>query len=211
MKFLNFDRVLCLSPHPDDVEYGMAGTILKFPATWFDLLSLTYGGDFDLSTKPSRRHEITNFWDESACSNVGLHFSPYSKLKEIDTAAWINYIETEFVKKFQYDAIFVPPSQDSHFEHVTVSPFGFALTRTSPISVIEYCSPSVLETWIPNLYVDVLDTLEKKSQCLRTFESQKDRTYFNREAIVYFHFHYPLVKRGLSRVERYRVLQHIVK
>ena len=27
MKFLNCNRVLCLSPHPDDVEYGMAGTI----------------------------------------------------------------------------------------------------------------------------------------------------------------------------------------
>ena len=29
MKFLGFNKVLCLSPHPDDVEFGMMGTILK--------------------------------------------------------------------------------------------------------------------------------------------------------------------------------------
>ena len=33
MKFLNYDKVLCLSPHPDDVEYGMLGTIMKYKDT----------------------------------------------------------------------------------------------------------------------------------------------------------------------------------
>ena len=34
-KFLNFNKVLCLSPHPDDVEYSMLGTILKYNGTKF--------------------------------------------------------------------------------------------------------------------------------------------------------------------------------
>ena len=29
-KFLNFNKVLCLSPHPDDVEYAMLGSMIKF-------------------------------------------------------------------------------------------------------------------------------------------------------------------------------------
>ena len=28
-KLLGFNRELCLSPHPDDVEYSMYGAILK--------------------------------------------------------------------------------------------------------------------------------------------------------------------------------------
>lgn len=208
MKFLNFNRALCLSPHPDDVEYGMAGTILKCDETQFDLLSLTYGGDFDDSTNDSRRDEIKTFW--KGCPNVSLYFSPYNKLKEIDTAAWINYIEVNFVNQKNYDVILVPPSLDSHFEHAIVSPFAMALTRNRPISVIEYCSPSALETWISNLYVDVSDTWRKKSMLLRAFKSQKHRLYFGKEAIEYFHFHYPMAKRGLPRVERYRVIQHIL-
>ena len=49
-KFLGFDNVLCLSPHPDDIEYGMAGTIVKHTDTNFDILILTEGGDFDFTT-----------------------------------------------------------------------------------------------------------------------------------------------------------------
>jgi hypothetical protein len=40
MKLLGFNKVLCLSPHPDDVEYSMLGTILKYTDTQFYLLQL---------------------------------------------------------------------------------------------------------------------------------------------------------------------------
>ena len=44
MKFLNFKRVLCLSPHPDDVEYSMLATIKKNSNTKFDIFCLSRGG-----------------------------------------------------------------------------------------------------------------------------------------------------------------------
>ena len=44
MKFLNFNKVLCLSPHPDDVEYSMLGTVMKHSDTQFDILCMTKGG-----------------------------------------------------------------------------------------------------------------------------------------------------------------------
>ena len=43
MKFLNLEKVLCLSPHPDDVEIGMMGTIFRHDETKFDILCLTKG------------------------------------------------------------------------------------------------------------------------------------------------------------------------
>ncbi len=36
-KFLNADRVLCLSPHPDDIEYGALASMYKFQDTQFIL------------------------------------------------------------------------------------------------------------------------------------------------------------------------------
>ena len=38
MKFLGYDNVLCISPHPDDTEYSMMGTILKYWDTMFTCL-----------------------------------------------------------------------------------------------------------------------------------------------------------------------------
>ena len=55
MKLLNYDKVLCLSPHPDDVEYGMLGTICKYKNTQFDIVFLSQGGDFDQSTAKERQ------------------------------------------------------------------------------------------------------------------------------------------------------------
>jgi len=40
-RFLNFNRVLCLAAHPDDVEYGMLGSIMKYTDTKFDILVLS--------------------------------------------------------------------------------------------------------------------------------------------------------------------------
>jgi LmbE family N-acetylglucosaminyl deacetylase len=50
MKFLNFNRVLVLAPHPDDAEYSMSGVVLKYTDTHFDILCLTQGGDCDSTT-----------------------------------------------------------------------------------------------------------------------------------------------------------------
>ena len=97
MKFLNFNRVLCLSPHPDDVEYGMAGTILKYDETRFDILCLTCGGDFDATTGNPRLEEMKKFWEKSGCRNAFLYFTQHKMLKELGTDAWVNYIETVFV------------------------------------------------------------------------------------------------------------------
>ena len=63
MKFLNFDKVLCIGAHPDDVEYGMVGSMCKFTDTQFDVLILSEGGDFDESTGKSRQMECRNIWD----------------------------------------------------------------------------------------------------------------------------------------------------
>ena len=64
MKFLNFDKVLCIGAHPDDVEYGMVGSMYKFTNTQFDVLILSEGGDFDESTGKKRQLECEKIWND---------------------------------------------------------------------------------------------------------------------------------------------------
>ena len=63
MKLLNYDKVLCLSPHPDDIEYGVLGTIMKYKDTKFEIVVLSQGGDFDESTAEERQEAIEEFLD----------------------------------------------------------------------------------------------------------------------------------------------------
>ena len=77
MKLLNYDKVLCLSPHPDDVEYGMLGTIMKYKDTKFDIVVLSEGGDFDESTAKERQEECKKVWEH--IDNINGHFIEDSK------------------------------------------------------------------------------------------------------------------------------------
>ena len=67
MKLLNYNKVLVLSPHPDDAEYGMLGAMGIYKDTQFDVFVLSEGGDFDESTNISRHNEtrkvlFRKFW-----------------------------------------------------------------------------------------------------------------------------------------------------
>jgi len=62
-KLLNFSNILCLSPHPDDVEYSMLGSMIKFQDTNFTILNLSKGGRFDKTTSEMRMKECKLIWD----------------------------------------------------------------------------------------------------------------------------------------------------
>ena len=64
MKFLNSDNVVCIGAHPDDVEYGMAGTFSRCSDTNFFVIVMSSGGDFDKTTQTSnRKKENTDIWN----------------------------------------------------------------------------------------------------------------------------------------------------
>ena len=54
MKFLDFNKVLCLSPHPDDVEYGMLGSMMKYKNTIKKVLDRHAESQFNISSVAAR-------------------------------------------------------------------------------------------------------------------------------------------------------------
>lgn len=211
MKFLDFNRVLCLSPHPDDVEYSMAGTVLKYIDTHFDILCLTQGGDCDSTSGLDRIREVECSWNETEATNFSLHFTPYKYLKELEEDQWVSYVENNFTSKERFDSIFLPSREDSHFEHRFVSRLGWPLSRITPISIVEYCSPSTLETWVPNLFVNIENQYNIKLKMLEKFDSQQHRTYFTQEVIKGFHNNFQCSKKGIPVVEQFRFNQVFFK
>ena len=207
MKFLGFDNVLCLSPHPDDVEYSMGGTVIKFKDTHFDILCLTQGGDCDATTSNSRLDEVRNSWKSTGIINIDLSFTPNKLLKEKGEDEWVNYIETNFVNKNDYDCICTTSAYDSHFEHKIVSNLGWPLTRIKSISLVEYCSPSTLENWIPNTFIDVSEAYKLKLKMLKEFTSQQHRSYFKEDTIKGFHTNFQCSKKGTELVEQFNLKQ----
>jgi LmbE family N-acetylglucosaminyl deacetylase len=204
MKFLNLDRVLCLSAHPDDTEYGMLGSMMKFDETTFDVLVLSNGGDFDDTTGESRQKECIGIWDRVQF-NVSGRFFGKKYVKDISEDKWVNLIEQEY-NVSDYDCILSLPAQDSHFEHRMVNHIAYALVRGTKCGIVTYRTPSTLEEWIPNFHVQVKEHIEEKVDILRcNFVSQKDKLYFQEDMILDFHTNYLCSKVGAGYVESFRV------
>ena len=72
MQFLNFHKVLCLSPHPDDVELGLSGTIMKYNQTHFDMLTLSGGGDYEGTEISAREAELRRAWETTNINNISI-------------------------------------------------------------------------------------------------------------------------------------------
>jgi len=204
MKFLNLDRVLCLSAHPDDTEYGILGSMMKFENTKFDILVLSSGGDFDNTTGENRQKECVGIWDRLEF-NVSGQFAPYSHVKNRPEDEWVNYIEDNY-NISAYDCILSLPKHDSHFEHRMVNHIAYALVRGSKCGIVTYRTPSTLEEWIPNFHVNVDNEINEKIDILRrNFTSQRDKLYFQKGSILDFHTNYLCSKVGAGYVESFRV------
>ena len=226
MKFLNYNKVLRLSPHPDDVEYGMLGTMMKYKDTKFDVVVFSQCGDFDNTTTKHRQGECEKVWEH--IDNLNGHFIEDSKfIKDKEEDEWVNILENKF-NISDYDCIISTSNNDSHFEHKIVSNLPYALTRRSRCGIIYYKSPSTLDIWTPNFFVDLNVQVTRdqedghsnethllfmafiwysKLNKLRLFESQKDKTYFKEDAIESFHSNYQCSTRGLKHVESFKIIR----
>jgi len=225
-KFLNYNKVLCLSPHPDDAEYGMLGTIMKFKDTQFDVVVLSSGGDFDKSYEKNRKGECKDVWKN--IDNLKGSFIGNKKfIKNTDEDKWVNLIEDSYDIS-SYGCIFVPPIKDAHFEHSLVSRLVNPLTRRIKCGIIEYKTPSFLSDWNPNFFVDlmVIENRNKenghsqetnalfkaciwyiKLNKLKLFESQQDKSYFLENSIESFHSDYQCSVRGINNVESFNIIR----
>jgi LmbE family N-acetylglucosaminyl deacetylase len=207
MKLLGFNKVLCLSPHPDDVEFSMSGTIAKFYSTEFDVYTISCGTATDISSSSKRLDEVKEFWNILNLKNLKLIFSSIAFFDDKSEAQWITKIENDLNFLKNYDAIFFTSDSDSHFEHLIVNRIAKALVRSQPISLIEYKSPSTLNTWQPNFFIDVNKEFPlKKNALITSFKSQSDSRYFSEQSLNIFHSDFSCFKKGVEILENFKII-----
>lgn len=197
------NNVLCLSPHPDDVEYSMSGFILKNKHIKFTIICITLGEIEAL--KEQRRNEVINFWKDVV--NVNLIFLDKYILSYDNIFFIVGEIE-KLINISDYDTIFYTSNCDSHYHHLIVNNVGLALGRSSICNLIEYKSPSTLDNWVPNYFVCIDDVYSEKINRLKLFDSQKKAKYFNLNVLNGFHTYFQYLKKTNieSFIEKFKII-----
>jgi LmbE family N-acetylglucosaminyl deacetylase len=181
-------NILALGAHPDDIELGCGGTLIKASRQGHDVFmyTLTRGGasgdtgqrtkELMLSAKliGAKRLWIDNFEDTKLSLNSDL----------------INHIEF-FINKADPDIVITHSLGDTHHDHRAIAASTIEAGRYIP-NILAYEIP-VTRDFKPQVYYDISDVVEDKIQLINTFWSQRSKMFLQSNAI-----------RGLAE---YRALQ----
>ena len=148
-------------------------------------------------------------------------------IKDKSEDEWINFLETSYDID-DYDCILSTSPSDSHFEHRMTSTLPYVLARRSKCGIIQYKSPSTLDEWTPNFFVDLnyignrnqedghsndtdllflASTWYIKLNKLKLFESQQGKSYFREDSLSSFHSNYQCSTRNMNTVESFKIIR----
>jgi len=182
-------NILAIGAHPDDIELGCGGLLLK--ASRQDhhnifMYTLTRGGasgDPEERTKEliqsakfigAKRLWIDNFEDTKLSLSSDL----------------INHIEF-FIKKAEPDIVLTHSLCDTHHDHRAIAASTMEAGRFVP-NILAYEIP-VTRDFKPQVYYDISDVIDGKIELINIFFSQRSKSFLQSNAI-----------RGLAQ---YRALQ----
>ncbi len=164
-------NILAIGSHPDDIEFGCGGTLLKYSGKGHSifLMVLTKGG---VGGDPAMRLKE----QEDAAGFLGakeIFWGGFNDTELVDNHVTILKIE-EVVRKVTPDIVFLNYFDDVHQDHRAAALAGVSATRYVK-EVIFYEVPTT-QHFEPDIFVDIMDMLEKKIELVSLHASQVNKT-----------------------------------
>ncbi len=166
--------ILVFGAHPDDLEIGMGGTIAKLSAMGYEVQPIiaTLPNFVKSDTKEGRKTESVLSAKVMGCkSPVFLDLSPEEM---IFGRKFISLIDS-LVTKYKPDSVFTQWYGDSHQDHQILTKSVISACRDqNNLFMYETTIPGGIteNSFRPQLFVDISDTLDTKKNALERFESQ---------------------------------------
>ncbi|APQ42265.1 glucosaminyl deacetylase [Mycobacterium phage Rich] len=87
----------------------------------------------------------------------------------------------ETIRKVSAHTVVSPPILDSHQDHAAVARSCLSAVRRSPVTLVEYETPSVFPEWVPNRFWEMeYADLREQVEAISAYGSQAHRAYMSR-------------------------------
>ena len=177
------NRIMTIGAHPDDIEFGCGGTLLKHKQNgdFVVYVCMTNTKSIDgvsgkiLRTEKENRQEVYN-----ACKILGvdtIEFLPFIDLKVPFSFESISNLES-IIKKYNIDTIYTHWAGDANQDHISTFKTTMAAARYVPNV---YCYeqipiPRMSENQMDiNYYVNITDTFKSKISASLCHKSQIEK------------------------------------
>lgn len=171
-------KILAIGAHPDDIEFGCGGTLIKLKERGEKIffLVLTEGGvgynpaiRKKEQEKSARYLKADIFWGGFEDTSIPAGKILIAKMEEV-------------MQKVKPDIIFCSYFDDIHQDHRAVAQACYSATRYSR-RVVFYEVPTTCN-FEPDVFVDITPVRQKKLTLLRLHTSQVNRTRVSRLTIL---------------------------
>ncbi len=182
-------NILAIGAHPDDIELGCGGLLLKASRQNHHnifMYTLTRGG---ASGDPEERTREL-IYSAKYIGAKRLWIDNFEDTKLSLSSDLINHIEF-FIKKADPDIVLTHSLGDTHHDHRAIAASTLEAGRFVP-NILAYEIP-VTRDFKPQVYYDISDVIDGKIELINIFWSQRSKSFLKSNAI-----------RGLAQ---YRALQ----
>ncbi|MBU0605084.1 MAG: PIG-L family deacetylase [Candidatus Omnitrophica bacterium] len=172
-------NILAIGAHPDDIEIGCGGTLIKYAASGHKVYLLvlsdgSFGGEADV-----RRQEQLKAMKIMGAKNVfwgGLMDTEIANNRELILKM------DDIIHKVRPDVVFLNYSQDIHQDHRAASLAGISATRY--VKEVLYYEVPTTHHFEPDVFVDIQNVLDKKLRLLMAHTSQVKKTRVKNQTII---------------------------
>jgi LmbE family N-acetylglucosaminyl deacetylase len=164
-------NILAIGAHPDDIEYGCAGTLIKYAERGHHIYLMVLTSGQEGGSSEIRKQEQKNAAELMSVQKIfwgGYHDTQLPLNKEL-----IEKIE-EVLGEVNPDLILVNYGDDTHQDHRILTQATMSATRY--VRNVLFFEVPTTQNFNPQVYVDISDTLERKSQVLNAHASQIMKT-----------------------------------
>lgn len=172
-------NILAIGAHPDDIEYGCGGTLIKYKQNGHKvfILVMTCGGEGgDENIRKNEQIESSHI-----IGTEKVLFGGCRDTKIISNKKLIQKIE-DVIADINPDFIFVNYGEDTHQDHRELARATMSATRYIK-NVLFFEGPTTYN-FHPNIFVNISSVIHKKMTCLEAHSSQIFKTKIEELTII---------------------------
>ena len=182
------NNVLVIAVHPDDETLGCGGTLLKHKANddavhWLIITSIKEENGFAASVVEARRQEIKAVSSMYGFDGVHDLDFPTTRLDETPFSRLTSRISDVF-EQVEPNIVYLPFKSDVHTDHQIAFKAAYSCTKTfrcpsikkivmmETLSETEFVPSTKEDGFIPNMFVDITDFIERKIEVMNIYKSE---------------------------------------
>ena len=178
------NKVLIVAVHPDDETLGCGGTLLKHKSNddeihWLICTETNSTNDF-YNIRKQEIEVVNKLYNFDTITNLKL------KTMQVDEYSMSELIGkiSKVINKIKPNIIYLPFKGDVHSDHRKIFEATYSCTKSfrypfikkiymiETLSETEFAPSTKEDSFIPNVFVDITDFMDKKLEIMKVFKSE---------------------------------------